>query len=284
MLLPGMFTVLMAQEKFTEGIWMSAEDPVFFESPGLFYHITADAIRQASLVDGEFYYTMDKNDFTGDDGVSYQEESSTFMGNNAICYWINSCDGCGWTETQVMNLFYIGSPYVYYFEHNRYVNNYDAEEINTTFEEDGSSFTNNTSGYLRLIPGLLKQSDEIIVGGKSTEVLQLLEVRVTDMTTEISMRLTAPSDEYGCSLHAPGSDNAYVLTDGQGRSYSLLGNFGWDSDGDQGFGSRTLDKYDVIEFVLFFEPMPVETRKFTLREGNCEQNCWNFYDVRLTGE
>jgi len=273
-------TFLHAQSVFTKALWMSCEDPVLFEAPALFYDITGDEIRQVSYEDGDLYYTMDKNDFS-EDGVSYQEEESAFNRNNAITYWINTCKECGWTETQVSNIFYIGTPYVYHLRHDRYVNNIGAGEQDGTFGPQGKSFASHYEGYLRLLPTNLWADEEFSVGGRSSDFIEIIEVRFTSLTTEIALRITAPNDEYGCTLNEPGSPDAFELQDGTGKSYALRGNFAWRGDGTDGFGSRILDEGEEVDFVLFFDPVPEGTQRLNMVEGECESGCWNFYDIRL---
>jgi len=274
---------LGAQNMFTSGTYMAEEDPMEFGSIIAFYDITPTEIRQMSYSEGALYYTMDQSNFSDEEGVSYQRESSAFMKNNAISYWINTCKECGWTETQVASFFYIGSPWIYYYTHNRFVNNISADEsFNYTFTDDGKSFTSENEGYLRLIPNLILAGDDLTIGAKSSSYISIHEVRITNQTTEITLKVTSPQDNYGCFLTSPGSADAFVLQDNDGNSYQLLGSFGWPAA--NGYGSISLDEGDELFFILFFEPMPAEAGRFNLKEGDCSSGCWNFYDIRYSVE
>ncbi|MFD0862734.1 hypothetical protein ACFQ1M_11010 [Sungkyunkwania multivorans] len=266
-------SITIAQSNLPNGIWYGGEGAFSYGNANGVYIFQDGMIYRAGLMKDKGRYDIwTKND---ENTAKYNfKEASLTNNNNSSHTWINTCDGCPWTETQTGNFFYHGNPYILEYSWKRSVNNNKSQDC---FDENENCFTKNAKGFARLVPIYIKR--DVPVGGKGSNTVELYELRVTDQTTELTLKFN--QSDLGGTLHPPGGEKAYKIIDNTGKEYKLLAQYGWNGDGSMGFGyqKKILASTYVI---LFFEKIDITTVKnFNLKEGNCSERCWNFYDIRI---
>ncbi len=204
------------------------------------------------------------------------KEYSLINKNSANLTWINSCEECVWTETQILNIFYLGNDFIYKGITNRIVNNNQGIDC---FDTGGKCFTTTKSGYIRIFPNLIYKKNSIHVGGKSDQKNEIKEIRITDKTTEITLIINTTSG----IINPVGNNQAFYVSLNNGKKLKLLGQYGWKGDSKGGFGTWATKTETKREVILFFEPASAEDlgQGFSLKEGNCTAGCWNFYDISI---
>ena len=84
------------------------------------------------------------------------------------------------------------------------------------------------------------------------------------------------------TLYPPGHNNAFYLIDNNNKKYELYNQEGFKGDGENGFGTRTLNEKITVE--LEFNGFNSEiVESLSLVEGDCEGvlHCWNFNNIEL---
>ena len=229
-----------------------------------FGDVSIQRLENGSLQDGLFE-NMEDFSFT---------EMSQINRNNLVYTWNNNTTGGAWTETQTLYAFYTGNPYIYKAYHYRFVNNNTGEDC----FEDEDCFKVYGEGYLRLISNKLSTGSSLSVGGSSDSNNKILEVRITNHTTEVLLSIATDNG----NLHPPGTDYAYFLTDRNGKKYEIISQYGWGGVGQDGYGNWQDSQVSQKEFLLIFPRVDnaSDIAVFSLREGSCMDGCWNFYDVK----
>lgn len=222
--------------------------------------------------DSEKYVTFRSSRGNGSQFVDHYQENK----NNATYYWINTCDGCGWTETQNYHIFHV-SPHVKYVKFERLVNNIGTGNdsgVDQCWDEEGQCFTVSDEGYMRRFPTQILEVKSI--GALSQPYFKPIELRQTGITTELTVNLSISQQDIQGTLNAPGSSDAFYLRDNNGTKYKIVDQLGFG-----GFVTKTLRKGDEIELVLIFEKMPENITSFSLIEGDCSEGCWHAYDIKV---
>lgn len=266
------FTIL-GQNNFQNGTYVYSSDLHKFKKL-TFYKIENKKITHYSYNNNKEWVLVKNADLNGPDF----KETSIINKNNALATWINTCDNCVWTETQTTNFFYLGNPFIYKANHKRSVNNNTGEDC----FDNKKCFETNTNGYLRLYPNHYFFSEKIMTGGKSSENIAIENIRITSLTTEITLSISTRAG----TLNPPSSEKAYTIKTNSGKEFKLLNQFGWGGDKIGGFGFWEAQYKTERKVILFFEPMSLADLKagFSLKEGLCTTNCWNFYDITVSNK
>ncbi len=259
------------QNTFLSGYWYGAESAFSYGNANGVYVFEngqifrADYMKESSRYDKWVANSNNVNAFEF-------AETSLNNKNNALHTWINTCDTYVWTETQTGEFFHYGNPYILEYKWTRNVNNKTGEDC---FDANNKCFSKMVSGYARMVPIL--RTTNLIIGGKGSPYVTIAEFRLTEQTTELTLKFSA--SETGGTLHPPGSEKAYAIIDATGKEYKLLAQFGWKGSDDDGFGTKS--KINESYVILFFEPMQnTGNLTFNPKEGACFEGCWNFYDVK----
>ncbi|HCD52143.1 MAG TPA: hypothetical protein DEQ34_06840 [Balneolaceae bacterium] len=143
-----------------------------------------------------------------------------------------------------------------------------------------------SAGYLRLKPERMVSSDQIKVSASTAAdglEIKIEEVRFTEKSTELLLHFVNGSNLMQTYLREPGDPEAFFIRDRNGRKYKLIGQFGWQGFNINKFGNYNMDPDSDLYVILYFEPVPdtQSFNRFDLIEGECEDGCWNLYDVRL---
>ena len=204
------------------------------------------------------------------------KETSSILNNNATVTTITAFPNSEKTITTTTNIFYIGHSYVYRTNYSGTIN-YLSDA--SCFEKGNSCSTNSFVGYARPWPTLFRTKNYISVGGKSSNNINIEEIRLTESTTEITISINSK----GGTIHPPGSEKAYYLSLADGKRIKLLGQFGWKGNQKGNYGSWTSSNNTKKKCVLFFEKITLLDLLdgINLKEGKCKDNCWNFYDVKI---
>jgi hypothetical protein len=204
-------------------------------------------------------------------------ESNDVNKNNAIYSWTNSCSTCRWTETHTYHFSFITSQLIR-VNWTRIVNNIgDGKDPETSWHSSSPNSFQQTKAY-DIRPRTLWEKSIPLVGGSSNSGISLIKLSNSAKNTMITFELkNIKSTTQSFSLHAPGTEKAFYLADGQGNRYELTGQFGFG-----GFKTISLDPDETLLFECYFEKLPANTRMINIKEGDCSgPNCWNFYEVSL---
>ena len=259
-----------AQSKFDGAWWYQGEQG----RSSLICEINSDDLIQ-------YTWNSESNQFvtfrsTRQDGYDFVDHFEINK-NNATYYWINTCEDCGWTETQIYNIFYV-SPHVQYVKYQRHVNNIDVGQesgIDKCWDDEGACFTVVDEGYMRRFP--TKVLNVRSIGALGQSYFKPQNLTHTGSTTELTVKISIPDEEnLSGYLSEPGSSSAFYLRDDNGNRYDILDQLGFG-----GFQSQNLAPGEEINLVLIFEKMPEEILSFSLIEGDCTAGCWNAYDIKV---
>lgn len=261
--LAGFCSLLLAQNTL-DGIWLhktssGGVDFYFVIENNALTHIVSDGES------GEISMTEKMDPETYDFVTQFQQNK-----NSGVYSWTNSCDGCGWTESQIYHLSYLSEDKLYYHFH-RIVNNIDASASGgeDCFEE-GKCFDTETSGYL------VRHEEKLQYGAKSSDYFEPIAYRTSTYYSELDVEISTGSSSYSCTLHAPGTTKAFFLRDNNGNTYKLKG-----EEGFGGFGSKSFSANESERFTLQFEKVPSYIKTISLVEGSCTSGCWHVYDIKI---
>lgn len=208
------------------------------------------------------------------------QESSFINKNNAMYSWINTCSKCGWTETQTYHFSYVTDNIIrVHFQ--RIVNNIDGIETPeaswTETTEKPKSFTSSSTYDIQPVTSFVKLNPAF--GAASSNQISISGITTNEKATLVYFKLKNKAGTNGAyTLHAPGTAKAFYLTDQYGTRYQLTGQYGFG-----GFKTINLKPGESVDFICYFQRMPLTINRISIKEGDCLGNeCWNFYEVDLT--
>lgn len=185
--------------------------------------------------------------------------------------------------TRNLTMISIGNPF-YHYGYITFIDNVYNND-NTSFDcfINGACGLSNGEYAIRPKPSRVIEESQLFVGSAAHEVIKIEEVRFTDKSIELLLLFTTGENPYSGTLHKPGADFAFFLRDSKGNRYELLSQMGWEGKDDDRFGSFSIPEESEQHVILHFQPAsdPQSVSNLSLLEGECEANCWNFYDIRL---
>ncbi len=267
-----------AQKNYLSGNWLTYSTPYHTDSPTGKIFVNTVGTARWDHSGPYFLNRLEQNN----SGCTYDEESL----NNYSSFTLSLVTECASSDT--LNTFNltaigIGSPF-YMFGYSTHVkslkNNSDID-LNCFYNK--KCYGNRFESYLRKESERTVKEDDIFVGSSSYDYIKIEEIRFTKTSTEVLLLFKKRSQDYGGTLHFPGADFAYFLRDLRGNRYDLISQFGWDGPDKGNYGSTQIPKDTEKHVILFFDPVdsPSSVNNLSLIEGQCENNCWNFYDIRL---
>jgi len=269
MLLLIITSSLYSQQKFPPGNYIFTED-FYSMTSGTAFRIEEQKIK--SLYFSVFLMLQE----SPPNQELIIEESSSILKNNATVTTITTLPRGEETETITKNIFYIGHPFVYSTNYSSTINYYNGASF---FEKEKPNTNKSFVGFARPWPTLYKHKGHINVGRTSSDNISIEEIRLTDISTEITISINTKRG----SLHPPESEKAYFLSLTNGRKLKLLAQFGWNGNDYKNYGSWVTSNSTKKKCVLYFEKISIQNLKdgINLEEGKCKDNCWNFYDIKI---
>lgn len=182
-----------------------------------------------------------------------------------------------------MSLISIGNPF-YLYGYITFIDNvYNNDIASFNCFINGGCRLSNGEYAIRPKPSRVISESELFVGSTAHETIKIDEIRFTEKAIELMLLFTTEENPYLGTLHKPGADFAFFVRDSNGNRYDLLDQMGWEGDDVKGFGSFSVPEESEYHVILYFQPAsdPQSVSNLSLLEGECEANCWNFYDIRL---
>lgn len=185
--------------------------------------------------------------------------------------------------TRNISILSVGNPFYHYGVISFIDNLYDSNKASFDCFIKGKCKLNTGEVTVRPKPSRVITEDQLFIGSATHETIKIEEIRFTEKAVEVLLLFTTSENSYSGTLHRPGSDFAFFLRDSKGNKYELLAQIGWEGNDDKNYGSFTIPANTEQHVILYFQPAgnPRTVSNFSLLEGECEANCWNFYDIRL---
>jgi hypothetical protein len=125
----------------------------------------------------------------------------------------------------------------------------------------------------------------LVTVGKTApyDYMKVTDVFNDDYTTIVQIEFYSTNPING-TLHAPGGQYPYVLSDKFGNRFALKYQEGWRGPEAQGFGSISIPAYTERIIKLHFAKISNVENVYSLTEVGCAEaggNCWNFYDIKV---
>lgn len=204
--------------------------------------------------------------------------SSSLVGtDNASIIGISQDVAGKTTTTGAIHLFYL-SPDLLYAEFVEYDNKIrDTKFPEESWQWGDASKSSVGAQWSLLFPRIRKKFNFSKSMASSSSYISIESIFNTTQYTAVKFRMKVDKDGQTYSLHAPGTEHAFVITDERGYQYKLLGQYGFG-----GYKSHSnLKTGDEFSFFVFFNRMPDNVKRISIREGTCTEGCWNFYDINL---
>ncbi|RXK62396.1 hypothetical protein ESA94_05140 [Lacibacter luteus] len=208
---------------------------------------------------------------------SNRKKSMILGSKNASVSVIESNSSLRGTTTHSINLFYI-SPFIAAAHDVFFINRIEQAKFpERSWSWGDSSLSTVGTEWDYMVPRIQKMFK---LAGSMASTSKYIKLDTAFNTARYTvLRFTAKNLEstaQNFTLNPPGNEHAFSITDQDGKVYNLLGQYGFG-----GFNSYSYQPKGAVTFFVFFERIPDDTKRITVREGNCTEGCWNFYDVTL---